>query len=73
MRPEYDKLHQKKVAHRRARDRAELCNEDIGRERRKAEMHHNNGDDPAIQDYDAVLDQLLEVIISPAPKYPELI
>ena len=36
-------------------------------------MHHDNGDDPAIQDNGTVLDQLLDVVTSLATKYPELI
>jgi len=36
-------------------------------------VHDNNGDDPTIQDHGAVLDELLEVVTSLTPKYPELI
>jgi hypothetical protein len=36
-------------------------------------MHHNDGDDPTIQDYGSVLDKLFQMITPAAPKHPELI
>jgi hypothetical protein len=71
--PEYDGLHQEKIAHCRDRDGAELRNENILSERCKANHYYDHCDQPVVQDHDAVVKELFEVVTAAAPKDPELI
>ena len=73
MLPEYDGLHQEKIAHCRDRNGAELRNENILSERCKANHYYDHCDQPVVQDHDAVVKELFEVVTAAAPKDPELI
>ena len=71
--PEYDELHQKEIAHHRARYREEFRDKNIGGERGEAEMDDRNGNDPVGKNYGEVLNKLFSVIAAPAAKDPELV